>query len=97
MVTVTRGEIIELNVRIETRMVKISLFACFCSSSDSRITIFNHYIVRKLIRIWKRLERLQANIKTANNLQVAQISSILYTTYAYAVKFRFAYWHMLDQ
>ena len=43
MVTVTRGEIIELNVRIETRMVKISFFACICSFSNSRITIFNNY------------------------------------------------------
>ena len=41
--TITRGEIIELNVRIETRMAKISFFACFCSFSDSRITILNHY------------------------------------------------------
>ena len=40
MVTVTCGVIIELNIRIETRMVKISFFACFCSSSNSRI---NHY------------------------------------------------------
>ena len=40
MVMVTRGEIIELNVRIETRMVNISFF---CSSSNSRITVFNHY------------------------------------------------------
>ena len=40
MVTITRGEIIELNVRIETRM---AFFACFCSSSNSRITILNHY------------------------------------------------------
>ena len=44
MVTVTRGEIIELNVRIETaRIVRISFFACFCISSNSRITVFNHY------------------------------------------------------
>ena len=43
MVTVTRGEVIELNIRIETRMVKISFFACFCSSSNSRISVFNHY------------------------------------------------------
>ena len=43
MVTITRGEIIELNVRIETRMAKIWFFACFCSSSNSRITILNHY------------------------------------------------------
>ena len=39
MVTITVGEIIELNVRIETRMAKISFF---CSSSNSRITVFNH-------------------------------------------------------
>ena len=63
MVTVTRGEIIELNVRIETRMVTISFFACFCSSCNSRITVFNHY----MIRILKRLERLQVNIETAKN------------------------------
>ena len=43
MVTITRGEIIELNVRIETRMTKISFFACFCSSSNSKITILNRY------------------------------------------------------
>ena len=43
MVAVTRGEIIELNVRIETRIVRISFFACFCISSNSRITVFNHY------------------------------------------------------
>ena len=43
MVTVTRGVIIELYVRIETRMVKISFFACFCSSSNSRINVFNPY------------------------------------------------------
>ena len=43
MVTITRGKIIELNVRIETRMAKISFFASFCSSSNSRITILNHY------------------------------------------------------
>ena len=43
MVMITRGEIIELNVRIETRMAKISFFACFCSSSNSSITILHHY------------------------------------------------------
>ena len=43
MVTITRGEIIERNVRIETRMAKISFFACFCSSSNPRISILNHY------------------------------------------------------
>ena len=43
MVMVTRGETIELNVRIETRVVNISFFACFCSSSNPRIAVFNHY------------------------------------------------------
>ena len=63
MVTITRGKIIELNVRIETRTAKISFFACFCSSSNSRIIT----IVGKLISILKRLERLQANIETVKN------------------------------
>ena len=56
MLTVTRGEIIELNVRIETRMAKISFF-CVHVSAVLLIPIWNHYIVGKLIRILKRLER----------------------------------------
>ena len=43
MVMVTHGKIIELNVRIETQRAKISFFACFCCSPNSRIPISNHY------------------------------------------------------
>ena len=57
MVTITRGEIIELNVTIETRTAKISFFTCFCSSSNSRITVFNHYS-RKIDQYFETLRAL---------------------------------------
>ena len=77
MVTVTRCEIIELNVRIEIRMVKISFFAVLLIHDKPHLIT----VVGNLIRILKRLERLQANIETSSFL------------YAYKVKFHFAYWH----
>ena len=72
MLTVTRGIIIELNVRIETRMAKISFFfACFCSSTNTHMeSLYSRQIdpyfetLRALAGKHRNCEKLNTNLYT---------------------------------